>query len=261
MKVYSSIGIIEEVILRSEEKSHQARISLCNFKSSPDYYERAIDCLHPLEMEYYRSLKYEKRIRDYTVGRYSAKLAISALCGQSRLDSILIRSGLFNQPVVHCDQGNNIQVSITHCDQIGMAVAFLEDYPLGIDVEKISETNIRMMEKQFTASEIHLIERMSPGLEYTMVAFWTAKESLSKVLKTGLLTPLEIFEIDKVSLDERHIVCTFKNFSQYQALSERIGDYVFSIVYPRHVEIFMDLNKLKNGMPTGCHYGSGMGIE
>ncbi|MBN3526380.1 4'-phosphopantetheinyl transferase family protein [Paenibacillus apiarius] len=246
MKEYSSIRLIEKVILRTEEKSHQARISLCNFSSSPDYYERVVDFFHPLEVEYYKSLKSEKRIRDYTIGRYSAKLAISALCGQKKLDSILIRSGLFYQPVVNCDRGNNIQVSITHCDQIGMAVAFLEDYPLGIDVERISEKNIQIIKKQFTPSENHLIKRMFPDHEYMMIAFWTAKESLSKVLKTGLRTPLEVFEIDKVSLDERHIVCSFKNFSQYQALSERIGDYVFSIVYPRNAIIFLDLSKLED---------------
>ncbi len=245
MKVHSHVALIEEVALKTKEKSYKAFLCMCNFDHSLDYYEKAVEYFHPGEKRYHGSLKFEKRIKDYTIGRYSAKLAIAALIGNENLNSIHIRSGLFNQPIVCCDWKDNIQVSITHCDHIGMAMAFLEDYPLGIDLESISEKNLRIMENQLTPSERNLINETFYVDEYLMAIFWAAKESLSKVLKTGLITPLEVFEINKVDSYGEYLICSFKNFPHYKAFCIRSGKYVLSIAYPGSTEINLNLHNVE----------------
>jgi len=51
-------------------------------------------------------------------------MAVAAFTKQEKLDLILIKSGLFNQPIVCCDRQRNIQISIAHCDNVGVAAVF-----------------------------------------------------------------------------------------------------------------------------------------
>jgi|LSQX01.3.fsa_nt_gb phosphopantetheinyl transferase (holo-ACP synthase) len=245
MKEHSHVAYTEEIVLRIKENSYKAFLGVCNFCDSSDYYEKVVEYFHPNEKSYYSDLKFKKRIKDYTIGRYCAKLAVADFIGRENLNSIHIRNGLFNHPIVSCGCGDNIQVSITHCDHIGMAVTFLEDYPLGIDLENISDKNLYIMEKQLTPSEKKLINDTFNGTEYLSAVFWAAKESLSKVLKTGFIAPLEIFEIDGIGVYDRYFLCTFKNFPHYKAFSSIIGKYVFSLAYPRGTEINLNLNNME----------------
>lgn len=248
MSEYFPVIFINEISINLIEKSYKAVLCLCNFSDCPEYYKDAVIHFHPMEKQYFNSLKYEKRIRDYTAGRYTAKLAVAAFTGEKKLDSILIKSGLFNQPVVYCSEEKNIQVSITHCDCIAMAAAFPEDCPLGIDLERINEKNLNIMEKQLTPDENRLLKEFLPDYAYMAAVFWTAKESISKVLRTGLFTPMEVFEINKIQPEGNGFICGFRNFPQCKAYSVRKGNYVFSIAYPSCVKISINLNSLGKGL-------------
>ncbi len=69
------------------------------------------------------------------------------------------------------------------------------------------------------------------------------KEALSKVLKTGLTVLLSILEVKNIQICNDNLISTFTNFPQYCSISFNIYDYICSIVYPRNVEIDIDINK------------------
>jgi phosphopantetheinyl transferase len=237
-----------ELKFQGLEDNFKANISFSYF-SQINYYQEAVKYLHPQERKYYETLKFEKRIKSYLLGRYVAKLAVGAFTGEEKLESILIQQGILNQPIVTCPSQQNIQVSITHSDDFGAAVAFSEAYPIGIDLERISLNKTDILENQITETEKELIGQLVKTKLYSYEAlltlFWTAKEALSKVLKTGLLTPFTIYEIDKLEIKSGCIVSYFKNFAQYHNISFQLDHYMCAITCPKKTKPWIDISALK----------------
>jgi phosphopantetheinyl transferase (holo-ACP synthase) len=183
-------------------------------------------------------MQFEKRKKDYLLGRYSAKMALSVLSGETELDKIFIEQGVFNHPVVlgTC-QVQSLEVAITHCDDLGAAAAFPRAYPLGIDLERVSTDRIRVMEKETTGEEKKILKDLPFSKAVSLASFWTAKEALSKVLKTGLTTPFHIYEINRVEGHEGYLISHYKYFTQYCCFSFDWGGYVFSMACPRETEL------------------------
>jgi 4'-phosphopantetheinyl transferase len=192
--------------------------------------------LHPEELEYLESLKYPVRRKSYLLGRISAKKALSQITPQPS-SSIFIDKGVFQFPVVNYIEQKNIQVSISHCNEFGIALAFPEIHPLGIDIERIDDNKIKTIQSQLTQKEILLLDsnNLPPNIFYTIL--WTIKESLSKILKTGLTLDFNFFEIAGLKQSGQIWECTFTNFIQYKAISFYIDEYIISIVLPKNTII------------------------
>jgi 4'-phosphopantetheinyl transferase len=79
----------------------------------------------------------------------------------------------------------------------------------------------------------------------TLTLTWTIKEALSKVLRTGLMTPFEIFCLQSIQFENNKWVSQFKNFAQYQAISFQLGKFICSIVCPKRSQIQIDIIKLQ----------------
>ncbi|MCC5466699.1 4'-phosphopantetheinyl transferase superfamily protein [Pelosinus sp. Bkl1] len=234
---------IDEVILTRLENTFKATICCCCFSSTVEY-EGIIQYLHNQERNYYDTLKFEKRIRSYLIGRFVAKQAVASLINEENLTNIIIKSGIFGQPITISNK-QNIQVSITHCDDFGVAIAFPEAHPMGIDLEKINLKNRDVLERQITEDEKDLINVLPLSYETGLTLLWTAKEALSKVLKTGLMTPFEVLEISKIELQDNDIMCYYKNFPQYRVIAFTIGGYMSAIAYPSRTHMNLDICSLK----------------
>ncbi|MCG8400964.1 MAG: 4'-phosphopantetheinyl transferase superfamily protein, partial [Firmicutes bacterium] len=216
--------------------------------------------LHPQERDYYDALKFEKRIKSYLMGRFVAKQAVAFLTGNHNLEDILIHPGIFTQPIVVCHT-QNIQVSITHCDDFGVALAFPEAHPMAIDLEQMSIDKRDVIERQATDYEKDIINALSVPYDVGLTLLWTAKEALSKALKTGLMTPFNIFEISQIDYNDKYMISYYNNFAQYKAMSFTIGNYMCSMVYPVKTEVcfniqackahFAFLNSANEGTPHG----------
>jgi len=220
-----------------------AALCCCHFSSKGEY-EGVIQHLHIQESDYYHTLKFEKRIRSYLLGRFVAKQAVSVLTGEERLTNFYIQSGIFTQPIVVSDQ-KNIQVSITHCDDFGAAIAFPEAHPMGIDIEMVNPSKTDVLTSQMTGAEEKIIRSSTLPYEIGCTLLWTAKEALSKIFKTGLTTPFELFEISKMEIYDKYITCYYKNFAQYKVISFTIADYMCSIAHPLRSELDLDIQPLK----------------
>ncbi|WP_232773767.1 MULTISPECIES: 4'-phosphopantetheinyl transferase family protein [Brevibacillus] len=158
------------------------------------------------------------------------------MTGEDSLDRICIEQGIFHHPVASLPNTTNVQVSITHCDDFAAAIAFSEELPMGIDMERISVDRNKVLETQMTVKESSLLSSLPYSYETTLTLFWTVKEALSKVLKTGLTTSFHIYEISQVEVRDEVVFSLFDNFPQYRTASYILGDYVCSITYPKKTE-------------------------
>ncbi len=242
---------IEELTLTRPNESFKAGFCLGEFSRFAKY-EEIVGFLHPQERKYYETLKFEKKIKSYLIGRFTAKKAIALLVNNNNLNEILIQSGIFTQPVIAYRSYPNIQVSIGHSDDFGAAIAFPERHPMGIDIERIHFEQNEAIERNTTESEIQLIKRQPYPYDTMLTLLWTVKEAISKVLKTGLMTPFKIYEIEKIELYPDYILCFYKNFAQYKTISFFIGNYICSIVYPMKTELNINFRALNETFKYLC---------
>ncbi len=234
---------IGELSLNRAEESFRAGVCFCFFEKSGNWLEKD-SYLHPQEHEYFNALKFEKRRKDYLLGRYCAKRAIQVLEQDARPENIFIDHGVFSQPVV-INRGN-MQVSIAHSGSFGASVAFSESCPMGIDIERVDINKSDVLESQMTKEETKLIDLFPFSYQAALTSLWTSKESLSKALKTGLTTPFHSFEISRIEVEGRYVTGYFRNFAQYKAISFDLNNLVCSITYPKDFKLYIDVNSLEN---------------
>jgi len=186
--------------------------------------------LSSTELDEFSHFKYPKRKTSFLLGRISAKMSIGQI-HQVDLRSITIGVGVFGFPVVK-GTSNNTQVSITHCENIGVSLAYQEDHPISVDIEKIDPNRLSLLEKYLSPLEANLLNAHC-SREMSAFMAWTSKEALSKVLRTGLTLDFKIMSINKTEkLAEGIYINTFLNFPQYKSYTLRVNNMVCSIVVP-----------------------------
>ncbi|KAA1246060.1 4'-phosphopantetheinyl transferase superfamily protein [Aquimarina sp. RZ0] len=227
------------VLLRREYNNFNAGFCIIN----KNLQEFIIDTnlLHPEEIEYYKTLRFERRKLSYLLGRVSAKKAIlEFLINEKNGQHISIDFGVFKFPVVKYVKNQNVQVCISHCENVGVSLAFPEKHPLGIDIEKISEDKIKTMKSIISKEEQELISKISLSISVGYTLIWTIKEALSKILKTGLTVDFKLFEIKSLEKIDTKYITTFKYFTQYKSTSSHVNNFVCSVVSPKETKCNFD---------------------
>ncbi len=233
----SSLILINRLMMKEEDGGYSPSFCLACLPRTYEY-ERLTEYLHPQELGYYETLRYEKRKRSYLLGRFCAKMSFAKVSGENKPEEILIKRGFFNHPVlIYSGIRDNLEVGITHCDEMGAAVAFYQSYPFGVDVERTSPDRASVMDRVMTEEEKVLWEGLGISATVALTAFWTAKEALSKVLKTGMNTPFYVFEISKIEEQEGYYVSRYKHFSQYCCFTFNWGGYVLSLTCPQGTKL------------------------
>ena len=194
--------------------------------------------LHKKEYNRYSSFPSKSRKKTFITGRYSAKKAISQLCKISDLSEIFIYNGIFDHPIIQHPKTPNIHVSIAHTDNASIAVAFPEDYPMGIDIEYVCPLKSKSITTQLSLAEINLRNCLDISEDKLAIILWTAKESIAKTLKTGLMVSPFTFEIDKIiNNKDKYYETYFKNFFQYKCISYVIDNYILTFCLSEKSEI------------------------
>jgi 4'-phosphopantetheinyl transferase len=198
--------------------------------------ELAGELLGPTEFAYFSALPFGRRRQGYLLGRYAAKLALRDLLQESDLRIIEIGRGVFDQPIVLVAQKQGWGVTISHTGSLAFALAFPMGHPMGIDAELIDSTCYEAILSQLSKREIGWIENANverkPGLA---TALWTSKEALSKILCTGLTSPIQIYSLAEFNLIRSGTwEGLFQNFGQYQTMASIGSSYALSIVLPRN---------------------------
>lgn len=150
------------------------------------------DWLNPSEIAHLSNLRFQKRRRDWLLGRWTAKLAISACrdfpADPASLAQIEIRSSSSGAPeAFSANQRMNLEISLTHrSGQAACAVAEV-DAALGCDLELVESRGTAFAEDYLADSEQEIVSRVHPENRDCLVTLlWSAKESALKSLHTGL---------------------------------------------------------------------------
>lgn len=236
---------LEELDLIRPEANYRALLCLYHKPLGAEV-QNETKMLHVRESVYYQSLQSEKRKRDYLMGRVAAKKAVGTLTGATEPDGFFIQSGIFTQPVLVLPSHPNVQVSITHSAYVGGAIAFPEVHPMGIDLERIIPDRRKALENQMTETEKNAAIKMPTAYDTVLMLLWTAKEALSKVLKTGMMTPFSIFEVDRLEENEQYFLGYYRHFAQYKVVSFVAGKYACSITFPKKTEVRLDFQAIKD---------------
>jgi len=190
--------------------------------------------LHPHEKSCYQKFKHHSKKSSYIAGRITAKTAINQLLETNvPLDSFSIEAGVFEFPVVKNLSFSNIQVSISHCNEMAISLAFPEEHTMGIDVEPILCKDKETLSAYTKYHELKILEDylVPPIVAYTML--WTMKESLSKVLKTGLMLDFALLEVSEIQKEGEIYSCNYRHFSQYKGYTFQAGKHIVTVVMPR----------------------------
>ena len=197
--------------------------------------DKSVKLLSNEEKNFFDTLKYPKRINSFLLGRTSAKKAVANLVNYYNYKYIEINNGIFNQPYIACEKINNVNITLSHCDKLGVAVAFSEKNCVGIDVEIINENSIKSIKSQCTENEIQLLNNIFKNNNLGLTSIWCSKEALSKIIKTGLTLSFEILELANIKFIDNYIISDYKNFHQYKSISWQLQDEIFSLVLPTNL--------------------------
>ena len=154
------------------------------------------------------SLRFDKRRREWRLGRWTAKRAVAS-CLHLPLDAhtlqdVEIRALPSGAPEVLLFQERaNLCISVSHRAGRAFCVLGLSGAELGCDLELVERRGDSFVTDFFTASEQKLVNRASPEERPMLVTLvWSAKESALKALKVGL-------RMDTTSLDVSFMDSTF----------------------------------------------------
>jgi 4'-phosphopantetheinyl transferase len=206
--------------------------------------QRAHHFLGPTESAYFSNLQFIRRQRSYLLGRYAAKLALGKLSGEPNLQSIEILRGVFDQPVVSHAGSTSFGVSMSHSATMAAALAFPTAHPMGIDIELIDPKHDQTLRSQLSAEEISWIRQADVSELELATALWTAKEALSKVLCSGLMSPIHIYNLSELrSIGHKFWEGSFQNFGQYRAVMWIEDSLGLSVVLPKRSSLNEDWNQ------------------
>lgn len=136
------------------------------------------------------AMRFEKRRADWRLGRWTAKLAVSAYLNipWNSLRQIEIRPEPSGAPAVWLrDRPAPVTISLSH--RAGAAICTVAEpgVELGCDLEVVEPRSAAFLADYFTQEERAFVEQAPPSDRPRLLALlWCAKESALKALRVGL---------------------------------------------------------------------------
>ncbi|MGE7828254.1 4'-phosphopantetheinyl transferase family protein [Paenibacillus sp. NPDC093718] len=222
--------------LQANEEAASAAVSFCTLEWPEITHNRVEQTLHSKEQVLFRGYPTHRRKLSFLRGRYAAKQALIHY-QSTNLHQICIEQGAFQHPIVTEQASLSAQISITHTDGMAAAVAFPAAQPMGIDIQDLNPDHLSLIEGESTKAEIDRLRTLPFSYSVALTLLWTAKEALSKVLRTGLTLPLTLYEVKDMTTHGKGILSTYTRFSQYQTFSFIYQNHACSICYPKLTQI------------------------
>ena len=147
------------------------------------------DWLGPNERAQLAKLRFEKRRQDWRLGRWTAKLAVSAYVGgRSEPAGIEILPSPGGAPAAFMsDRRAPVSISLSHSAGVCLCAIAPVGTILGCDVELIEPRPAGFLEDYFSGEEQEFIRRaVEADRDRLTTLCWSAKESVLKALGVGL---------------------------------------------------------------------------
>jgi 4'-phosphopantetheinyl transferase len=137
------------------------------------------------------ALSFAKRRKDWLLGRWTAKCAISSYLNRHILfdfQAIEIFPESSGAPAVLVDrQPFSPRISLSHCSGVGLCAVATPGIRMGCDVEKIELRSDTFVADYFTREEQALLADANPAERLCLLTLlWSAKESALKAVRMGL---------------------------------------------------------------------------
>ena len=242
MHFTDSYATAQHFNLEREEQSDEGWLACLGTEVFQTLQDESTHWLHPEEAEYYHSVLAEKRRKSFLIGRVCAKIAYQAASKSQNAALINIRTGIFKDPVLQNLTSIQWQVGITHSNNMAGALIFPATHPMALDIEEMDPKRVSVMKTQCKTKELHYLQELGLSDKISSAVCWTAKEALSKALKTGMTCPFELMEINSIHHHkDGGLSGLLSNFHQYQFRSWIIENHVLSIALPKRTRlIFRD---------------------
>ena len=229
------------VTIRRGETQLRAMMVIAFNDPADTWMEAATKLLGESETAYFSTLRFARRQRSYLLGRYAAKTALSAALSEPDLRAIEIERGVFEQPIVRYDRNSGWGVTISHTEELAAALAYPAGHPMGIDLEQIDRRQHETILSQLSEREIGWLSLHSAERFEFASAFWAAKESLSKVLRTGLMANIRVYDLAEFNvIDSREWEGFFENFAQYKTRIWIGSKHVLAIAVPKRSTLILE---------------------
>jgi len=237
----------------SEQNTFKAQLCLST-SALHSLKKEATHFLTAEEQDYFSTLLYECHQHSYLLGRYCAKQAAANYNNLpiTQLHNIQIKAGIFQQPLIQGKNISNTQITLSHCDDLAIALAFPDTIILGIDLETIKPHKATTMQSQMTAFELDIVKQLFPTTKFTLslALLWTVKEALSKALRVGLTIPFEMLAIETIQAKNHVWISEFQHFMQYQAVSFQLDEFICSLVFPKSLQCVIDIMAIQCWLNT-----------
>ncbi|MBK7974005.1 MAG: 4'-phosphopantetheinyl transferase superfamily protein [Deltaproteobacteria bacterium] len=153
------------------------------------------------ERELLARFQVRKRIKDWRLGRFTAKQAVASALDEPKLDPrhVEIRPAKSGAPTAWSSgQRLPIEISLSHTGGRAMCTVSPLRRPVGCDLEKI-ESRARAFERDFfTEGELAWVDRVADEATRAgwVTLVWSAKESVLKALGEGLRLDTRDVEVE-----------------------------------------------------------------
>jgi 4'-phosphopantetheinyl transferase EntD len=153
-------------------------------------FEYLLSLLSSGENELFSTFTYPKRKREWLGGRLAAKVAVLTLLQikstSEMLTTLTILPTENGSPRLSSSLHAPDQLpvlSISHSDRFAVAMAVKAE-SCGIDIQKISEKTVRVVDRFCEPGELQLLQDRAPKLneKERLTLLWSAKEALKKAL-------------------------------------------------------------------------------
>ena len=160
---------------------------------------KELDWLTKNERARLEGFRFEKRRRDWLLGRWTAKLALLEVSGvpERYIQRFEVASAPNGAPMPKFDGWPyRARLSLSHSHDRAFSTVSRETTVLGCDIELVEPRSEEFVETYFTDSERTHVEDASPLFRDSLVTkIWSAKESTLKALHIGLQSDTRNVEV------------------------------------------------------------------
>lgn len=170
-------------------------------------------------------------------GRIASRLALQKLSGQEDVQS-WIDHGIFGFPVLEPNP-NGYGMTLAHTETAGFAACFDERDMIGVDIETIDSSKDAIIESALTIHELNLANSNKSEKSKILHLIWSAREALSKAIKTGFLIPLHLLAVKAIEEKDNSYHISFDHFSLFEVIAFTMDSNLCAIALPERSQLEM----------------------
>lgn len=215
-------------------------LCLCRIPDTCEVDSINIDFLSTDEKRQLTEKKRKQNKINFLLGRYAAKQAVTEILDGLTPGEIQIYNNILGQPYLTEVPGSDLEVTISHSGEYGLAVVYPKYLCMGVDIEKITPNRNKVLEYFITDNEKKLI-----GIDNEkLTMLWSVKEAASKCIMTGITLPAEMFSLKTLLEQGNGIRGHFRHLVQYQYVCIPYENYAIGFVYPAEAKSAYGFDKV-----------------